>query len=181
MNRSRSGDGRSSARPPPRPYAPGPCLASRTSISLASVPLFSLCSKKELQAVAKATDEMELPAGRVLCEQGSTGREAFIILDGTAEVTRNDQQVAIAGPGTCVGELALLDHGPRTATVTAQTDSASSCWASGSSPRSSTTCRPSLASCCGRSPAPSATSTPRPTADRCRVRAPTTARSTFAA
>ena len=89
---------------------------------LASVPLFSLCSKKELQAVAKATDEMELPAGRVLCEQGSTGREAFIILEGTAVVTRNDQQVAIAGPGTCVGELALLDHGPRTATVTAQTD-----------------------------------------------------------
>jgi len=89
---------------------------------LASVPLFSLCSKKELQAVAKATDEMELPAGRVLCEQGSTGREAFIIIEGTAEVTRNGQQVAIAGPGTCVGELALLDHGLRTATVTAQTD-----------------------------------------------------------
>jgi len=89
---------------------------------LASVSLFSLCSKKELQAVAKATDEMDLPAGRVLCEQGSTGREAFIILEGTAEVTRNGKRVAIAGPGTCVGELSLLDHGPRTATVTAQTD-----------------------------------------------------------
>lgn len=89
---------------------------------LASVPLFAACSKKELQAVARASDEVALPAGTVLCEQGTVGREAFVILDGTAEVRRNSNKVATVGAGTCVGELALLDHGPRTATVVADTD-----------------------------------------------------------
>jgi CRP-like cAMP-binding protein len=89
---------------------------------LASVPLFAACSKKELQAVARASDEVALPAGAVLCEQGTVGREAFVILHGTAEVRRNSNKVATVGAGTCVGELALLDHGPRTATVVADTD-----------------------------------------------------------
>lgn len=89
---------------------------------LANVALFSACSKKDLQAVAKASDELTLPAGKVLCEQGAVGREAFVIVDGTAEVRRNDKKVATLGAGACVGELALLDHGPRTATVTATTE-----------------------------------------------------------
>ena len=89
---------------------------------LAQVSLFSACSKKELQAVARASDEVDLAAGRALCEQGSIGREAFIILDGTAEVRRNGRKVATLGTGSTFGELALLDHGPRTATVTAVTD-----------------------------------------------------------
>lgn len=89
---------------------------------LAAVPLFSACSKKELQAVAKASDELNLPAGRVLCEQGTIGREAFVIVDGEAEVKRNNRKVATLGPGAYVGELALLDHGPRTATVSLSTD-----------------------------------------------------------
>jgi CRP/FNR family cyclic AMP-dependent transcriptional regulator len=89
---------------------------------LAAVSLFAACSKKELQAVARATDEVVLPAGRALCEQGATGREAFIILQGSADVLINGTKVATLGPGTCVGELALLDPGPRTATVVAATD-----------------------------------------------------------
>jgi CRP-like cAMP-binding protein len=88
---------------------------------LASVSLFSACSKKELQAVARASDQVELAEGRALCEQGSIGREAFIILDGHAEVRRNGRKVATLSAGDCFGELALLDHGPRTATVTATT------------------------------------------------------------
>ena len=72
--------------------------------------------------MARASDEVVLPAGKVLCEQGTIGREAFIIVDGTAEVRRNKKKVATFGPGSCVGELALLDHGPRTATITADTD-----------------------------------------------------------
>lgn len=72
--------------------------------------------------MARASDELALPAGRHLCEQGSTGREAFILVGGSAEVRRNGRKVATLGPGDCVGELALLDHGPRTATVTATTD-----------------------------------------------------------
>jgi len=89
---------------------------------LAAVPLFSACSKKELQAVSKATDEVTLPAGKTLCEQGAVGREAFVIVSGTAEVRRNKRKVATIGPGSCVGELALLDHKPRTASVLAATD-----------------------------------------------------------
>jgi CRP-like cAMP-binding protein len=89
---------------------------------LASVPLFSACSKKELQAVSRVTDEVAVPAGKTLCAQGTIGREAFIILEGTAEVRRNKKKVASLGTGACVGELALLDHGPRTASVIAATD-----------------------------------------------------------
>lgn len=72
--------------------------------------------------MARASDEVDLPAGRHLCEQGSIGREAFVIVGGKAEVRRNGRRVATLGPGDCFGELALLDHGPRTATVTAVTD-----------------------------------------------------------
>src|SRR3546814_3564362 len=89
---------------------------------LASVPLFSACPKKELQAVAKASDQVDLPAGRVLCEQDSIGREAFVILEGSADVRRNNRKVATLWPGDCVCEMALLDHGPRTATVHAASD-----------------------------------------------------------
>ena len=89
---------------------------------LRNVPLFNSCSNKELQTIAKATDELTVPAGHVLTDQGQMGREAFVIVDGSATVKRNGKKVATLGPGSVVGELSLLDHGPRTATVTADTD-----------------------------------------------------------
>ncbi|MSO87341.1 MAG: cyclic nucleotide-binding domain-containing protein [Acidimicrobiia bacterium] len=89
---------------------------------LASVSLFSNCSRKELEAVERASDQLTLPQGKVLCEQGASGREAFVILEGTADVERNGIVVATLTSGACVGELAILDHGPRTATVRATTD-----------------------------------------------------------
>jgi len=89
---------------------------------LRNVPLFSSCSTKELQTIAKATDELTVPPGHVLTDQGQMGREAFVIVDGSATVKRNGKKVATLGPGSVVGELSLLDHGPRTATVTADTD-----------------------------------------------------------
>ena len=88
---------------------------------LASVPLFSACSKRELQKIAKASDEVTVPAGKVLVEQGDTGREASSSSTGNAAVKRGNRKVATLGPGDCVGELALLDHGPRTATVVTET------------------------------------------------------------
>jgi CRP-like cAMP-binding protein len=87
---------------------------------LGSVPLFSACSKKELQAIARASVEVDIPDGRTFVEQGETGREAFVIVDGKADVARNGRKIATLGPGDCVGELALLDRGPRTASVTAK-------------------------------------------------------------
>jgi CRP-like cAMP-binding protein len=55
----------------------------------------------------------------VLCHEGAVGRELIILLDGQASVERNDVQIAVLGPGDFIGEMSLLDGGPRTATVTA--------------------------------------------------------------
>jgi CRP/FNR family transcriptional regulator, cyclic AMP receptor protein len=89
--------------------------------ALATIPLFSACNKRELQKIARSGDELDVAAGRVLVDQGATGREAFVILDGTAAVKRGNRRIATFGPGDYFGELALLDHGPRTATVVAET------------------------------------------------------------
>ncbi|WP_420452388.1 cyclic nucleotide-binding domain-containing protein [Ilumatobacter sp.] len=86
--------------------------------TLRQVPLFSSCSKKELTKVAKATDEVSMPDGEMLTDQGQMGREAFVIVDGEVVVKRNNRKVATLGPGSVVGELSLLDKGPRTATAT---------------------------------------------------------------
>jgi CRP/FNR family transcriptional regulator, cyclic AMP receptor protein len=89
---------------------------------LRNVSLFASCSTKDLQKIAKAGDEITMAAGTMIVDQGQTGREAFIVLDGTVTVKRNGKKVATLGSGTVVGELSLLDHGPRTATVTCETD-----------------------------------------------------------
>lgn len=86
---------------------------------LARIPLLDSCSQRELQRVAQAADEVDVAAGSVLIEQGQLAREAFVIVSGTAEVLVNGNKVAQVGPGECVGEMALLDHQPRTATVVA--------------------------------------------------------------
>lgn len=88
---------------------------------LASVPLFAACSRRELQKIARASDELAIPADKVLVEQGDTGRECYVVVEGTAAVKRNGRKVVSVGPGATIGELSLLDHGPRTATVVAET------------------------------------------------------------
>lgn len=95
---------------------------ARTNVTdhLSNVPLFSACSQKELARIAKATDEVNLPDGRVLMNQDESSREAFIIVSGKAVVRRNNRKVAELGPGSMIGELGLLDRGPRTATVVAE-------------------------------------------------------------
>ncbi|MFM1751754.1 MAG: hypothetical protein RL119_716 [Actinomycetota bacterium] len=90
--------------------------------SLRKVSLFSSCSNKDLEKIAKAADEITLPAGKLIVDQGQTGREAFIIMSGSATVRRNGKKVANLGAGAVVGELSLLDHGPRTASVVADTE-----------------------------------------------------------
>lgn len=89
---------------------------------LASVPLFSACSRRELAKIAKAGDELTVEDGHVFVRQGDAGRECFVVIEGKAVVKRGNRKVATLGPGDCVGELALLDHGPRTATVVADGD-----------------------------------------------------------
>ncbi len=89
---------------------------------LAQVPLFSALSKKELQLVARRAEDVRVDPGRILVSEGSTGSEFFVIIDGTATVSRHGRKVASLGAGDAFGELALLDKAPRNATVTAQTD-----------------------------------------------------------
>lgn len=90
--------------------------------SLRNVALFSSCSTKDLEKIAKAGDEVTLAAGTLVVDQGQTGREAYVILSGSATVKRNGKKVATLGSGSVVGELSLLDHGPRTASVVADTE-----------------------------------------------------------
>ena len=99
-------------------------MAARSSAAdqLANVPLFSSLSKRDLQKVAKASDEVPIAEGQVLVEQGRTGHEFFLILEGDAVVRRNNRKVADLGPGQYFGELALLDRGPRSASVVANSD-----------------------------------------------------------
>jgi len=89
---------------------------------LSRVPLFSALNKKELQLLGRASDELRVTAGKVLCEEGSPGHEFYLILDGKAAVKRGKKTVATLGPGRYFGEMALLDRGPRTATIAAETD-----------------------------------------------------------
>jgi len=89
---------------------------------LKNVALFSACTTRDLEKIAKAGDEVTMSAGTTIVDQGQTGREAFVVLDGTVTVKRNNKKVTTLGPGTVVGELSLLDHGPRTATVICETD-----------------------------------------------------------
>ena len=89
---------------------------------LARVPMFSACSKKELEKIGRASDEIHVDTGHVLVEEGKPGHEFFLILDGTANVLRNGRKIATLGRGQYFGELSLLDRGPRSATVKAGTD-----------------------------------------------------------
>ena len=88
---------------------------------LKEVPFFSTLSKRELTTVAQQIDEIDVAPGRVLAREGDLGHEFFVIVDGTAEVTRGEARLAELGPGDFFGEMALVDEERRTATVTATT------------------------------------------------------------
>jgi CRP-like cAMP-binding protein len=86
--------------------------------ALKQVPLFSRCSKKELGEIAKIADEIDLPEGKVLTREGGRGREFFVLLDGSADVRRNNRKIKSLESGDFLGEISLVTKAPRTATVT---------------------------------------------------------------
>ncbi|MGQ0823596.1 MAG: cyclic nucleotide-binding domain-containing protein [Actinomycetota bacterium] len=88
---------------------------------LAEVRLFSKCSRRDLQTIAKHAEIVEYEAGALVVSQGEAGRAFYVLLDGAAIVRRNGRKVGQLGPGDYFGELALLDPAPRNADVVAQT------------------------------------------------------------
>lgn len=89
---------------------------------LSKVPLFSDCSNRDLQTIGRVVKDIDHRAGTVIAREGEPGVGLFVIVDGEAEVTIGGKKKATLGPGEFFGEIALLDGGPRTATVTATTD-----------------------------------------------------------
>jgi CRP/FNR family transcriptional regulator, cyclic AMP receptor protein len=87
---------------------------------LRSVPIFSGCSDKELREIAKMTKEVQFPEGKQICKQGQTGLGLHVITAGETKVMVNGRTRRRLGPGAFFGEMALLDNGPRSATVIAE-------------------------------------------------------------
>lgn len=85
---------------------------------LKRIPLFSAFGRRELERLAMLSDRVDLPAGRVLMRQDETGHEMFVIVRGRAQIERDGTVIAEVGDGDILGEIALVDRGPRTATAT---------------------------------------------------------------
>lgn len=86
---------------------------------LSGVPLFQGCSKRDLGEIALVADELDLAEGRTIIREGERGREFFVIVEGTAKVTRRGRKLRELGPGDWAGEIALISAVPRTASVVA--------------------------------------------------------------
>ncbi|MGH2723394.1 MAG: cyclic nucleotide-binding domain-containing protein [Actinomycetota bacterium] len=88
---------------------------------LKTIPLFAELSEDERQQIARWADEVDIREGEHLVHQGAFAHEFFVILEGTAEVTKDGKHLTELGPGDFFGEIALLEEERRTASVTAKT------------------------------------------------------------
>jgi CRP-like cAMP-binding protein len=88
--------------------------------ALRAIPLFSLLSQRELLAVLGSARAVTFPPGVAVIQQGERAKGFFVITDGNANVTLDGAELATLGPGSYFGEMAVIDGGPRTATILAQ-------------------------------------------------------------
>ncbi len=96
-------------------------MADHFAEHLATVPLFARCSSRDLAKIARLTDEIEVEEGRPIVAEGELGHEAFVVVEGSATISRAGTEMATIGPGAVFGEMALIDRVPRNASVTAST------------------------------------------------------------
>jgi len=89
----------------------------------ARIPLFRDVSKQSLRKIVSAATEIDIRSGTVIVREGLSDRYLYVLVDGSAAVSRGDRKRDTIGPGEFFGELAFLDGGPRSATVTATADS----------------------------------------------------------
>ena len=90
--------------------------------SLRRVPLFAGLDRKELELLAKLAKEQRYESGATIVKSGTGGHGLYVIKEGSVSVIRDGQKVASMGPGQFFGEISVLDGGPRTADVKADTD-----------------------------------------------------------
>jgi CRP-like cAMP-binding protein len=89
---------------------------------LKKVPLFNSCTRRDLVLIARASDEIHFKPERVLIKEGASGREFFVIVDGTVDIERGGKKIDALGPGDFFGEASLLTDKPRNATVKTTSD-----------------------------------------------------------
>lgn len=89
---------------------------------LQGVPWFAACNEEQLSEMARVAERLRIQAGEVILREGRLGRELFVILEGTATVTRAGRVVNILQAGDYFGELAAIEAVARSATVEATTD-----------------------------------------------------------
>ena len=88
---------------------------------LHTIPLFARFDRKHLERLGMLTEQVDVPAGKVLIRQGEVGDDLMIIVSGAVSVERDGTEVNSLGVGEFFGEIAVIDRGPRTATVTSET------------------------------------------------------------
>jgi CRP-like cAMP-binding protein len=98
-----------------------PRMGKRGVHLLAAVPLFSDLSSRHLKRIADLAEEVRFSAGDPIVQEGQPGGTFYVILEGEAKVTRKGRKLNELYPGDFFGEVSLLDGGPRTATVSAET------------------------------------------------------------
>ena len=97
-------------------------MARPATETLARVPLFAGLEPRDLDRIADSFKERNYHAGDTIAAEGQGGAGFFVIADGTAKVTIRGEERGTLGPGDYFGEIALIDEGARTATVTADSD-----------------------------------------------------------
>ena len=90
--------------------------------AIEGIGIFSELTRAQHRSMARLMTCVPVKAGRALTTEGQSGREFMIIVEGQASVRRDGHLVATLGPGEFFGEMSLIAGGPRSATVTAETD-----------------------------------------------------------